>query len=95
MRVVWTRQALADLEEIQDYIAQDSPAAAYRLAIELHDRAMRLPGDTPMAGRSGRVHGTRELVLADLPYIVAYRVTEKVEILAVIHSAREWPDDFR
>lgn len=94
MRVVWTRSALLNLNEIQDYIAEESPAAAYRLANDLHRRTTLLLADAPMAGRVGRARGTRELVFADLPYIVAYRVTDKVEILAVVHTAREWPGTF-
>ncbi|WP_016918795.1 hypothetical protein [Methylocystis parvus] len=38
--------------------------------------------------------GTRELPLAELPYIVAYRVkSDGVEILTIIHTAQKWPDD--
>jgi plasmid stabilization system protein ParE len=46
-------------------------------------------------GRPGRVHGTSELVVDGTPFIVAYRIRdETVEILAVLHSSRKWPDDF-
>jgi len=42
---------------------------------------------------AARLKGTRELVLADLGYIVAYRVRdEQVEILFVQHGARAWPE---
>lgn len=47
-----------------------------------------------MLGRIGRARGTRELVFPDLPYIVVYRVTDSVEILALVHAARQWPEDF-
>lgn len=47
-----------------------------------------------MIGRMGRALGTRELVLGDLPYIIVYRVTKRVEILAVVHTARLWPGKF-
>ncbi len=47
-----------------------------------------------MAGRAGRVAGTRELVFASMPYIIAYRVTDQVEIIAVVHGARDWPEAF-
>ncbi|SDG79522.1 hypothetical protein [Pelagibacterium luteolum] len=41
-----------------------------------------------------RVDGqARELVFGEIPYIVAYRVTEVVEILAVMHTARKRPDE--
>lgn len=94
MQVVWTRAALRDLEEIQDYVAQDSPLAAHNLATELRERTTVLLAETPMAGRPGRVRDTRELVFANLRYIIAYRVTDRVELLAVVHTAQEWPDDF-
>jgi toxin ParE1/3/4 len=42
MRVSWTRPAFADLDDIQDYVAQDSPRAAFTLVTELIDRTERL-----------------------------------------------------
>jgi toxin ParE1/3/4 len=94
MRVSWSRPALAQLDDIQDYIAQDSRAAAHRLALDLTGRTERVLADNPMMGRTGRARGTRELVFADMPYIVVYRVTDRVEILAVMHAARKWPERF-
>ena len=48
-----------------------------------------------MAGREGRVAGTRELVIRGTPFIVAYRVVRnEVHVLAVMHAARKWPDEF-
>jgi len=42
-------------------------------------------------GRRGEIEGTRELVLADLGYIVAYRVRDdRVEVFFVQHGARAW-----
>lgn len=49
----------------------------------------------PEIGRQGRAGGTRELVVSRTPYIVAYRVADRrVEVLAVLHGAQQWPDDF-
>ncbi|MCA1598486.1 MAG: type II toxin-antitoxin system RelE/ParE family toxin, partial [Chloroflexi bacterium] len=46
-------------------------------------------------GRTGRVEGTRELVVSRTPYIVAYRVRDdEVIVLAVQHAARLWPARF-
>ena len=92
MRVRWTLPALNDLDDIQDYIARDSPAAAYRLAQDIAGRTEAL-ALSPRLGRIGRARGTRELVFADYPYIVVYRLTEAVEILAVVHTARRWPQE--
>lgn len=94
MRVTWTEPALEQLEQIQDYIAESSPAAAYRVAAEIYSRATTALAANPMIGRSGRVKPTREFVVANLPYIVVYRVRDDVEILAVRHTARNWPKSF-
>ena len=59
MQVAWTRTALLHLEEIQDYVAQDSPVAAYDLATALTERPNRLLSANPMIGRMGRAHVTR------------------------------------
>jgi toxin ParE1/3/4 len=49
----------------------------------------------PALGRTGRVPGTRELVVSGTPHLVAYRVRgETVEILRVFHGARKWPEKF-
>jgi toxin ParE1/3/4 len=94
VRIRWTRRALARLREIDRYVSVHNPDAARRLAgrIELLVRHLE---DHPLAGRIGRVAGTRELILPEYPYIIAYRVTlETVEILTVMHAARRWPETF-
>jgi toxin ParE1/3/4 len=51
--------------------------------------------NNPQIGRSGRVGGTRELVLTGTQYILPYRVKgRQIQILAVFHTARQWPDNF-
>lgn len=94
MIVSWTIPALVDLEQIEDFIAQDSPSVAYRLVNDLIDRTESLLSENPMIGRRGRVAGTRELVMPKTPYIVVYRASSRVEIIAVVHGAREWPESF-
>jgi len=93
-RVRWTSLALADLDAIQDYLAERNPAAASRLANDILDRTDGLLAANPELGRRGRVAGTRELVLPGTSYVVAYRLAGAVEILAVMHGAREWPESF-
>jgi plasmid stabilization system protein ParE len=45
--------------------------------------------------RPGRVAGTRELIVAGTPHIVAHRVAaSRIDILAMIHAARRWPSTF-
>jgi len=46
----------------------------------------------PAIGRPGRVPATREWVVAGRPYVVIYGMgDELVEIIRVIHGARQWP----
>ena len=92
MRLRWTRRAERDLDEIASYIGQDSPAAAARVILELIDRVEASLTKRPSIGRAGRVLGTRELVIGELPYVVPYRVRENdIEILRVLHTSRRWP----
>jgi len=39
------------------------------------------------------VSGTRELIIGDYPYIAVYRLHRNaLEVLAIIHTARRWPE---
>lgn len=92
MRVRYTPAAMAHLNEIGDYIAKDNPAAARRV-IQAIRKTVDLLRDNPDMGRRGHLDGTREIVMPRLPYYAAYRVTETaVEVFAVIHTARQWPE---
>jgi len=47
---------------------------------------------TPMIGRPGRKMGTCELVLAPLPWVMVYVVSDDgVDIVRVLHGAQRWP----
>ncbi|MFK0330777.1 type II toxin-antitoxin system RelE/ParE family toxin [Rhizobium sp. NPDC090275] len=90
----YTRRALGNLRHIGEWIEQDNPAAALRVIARLA-AAIDLLRDQPDLGRPGRIAGTRELALADIPYIVAYRLNAgHVEIIAVFHAAQRWPERF-
>ena len=92
MKLLWTRRALAEIDEIFAYIATDSPIAAEHVALLIEAKA-RLLIDQSYMGRPGRVDGTREFVVTGTPYILPYRVRDgRVEILAVLHASRQWPD---
>ncbi|MGH7065017.1 MAG: type II toxin-antitoxin system RelE/ParE family toxin [Stellaceae bacterium] len=94
MRVVWTAPAARDLESIGDYIARQNSGAARRTVQRIDARTRTLAGASYL-GRPGRVADTRELVITSTPFIVAYRIIgDRVEILAVFHGARIWPDTF-
>lgn len=94
MKLLWTTLALQDLEAIRQYIEVDDDVAAQRVLTRIVS-AVEVLVATPSVGRAGRVSGTRELVLVDVPYIIPYRVTAGVvELLRVLHTSRRWPKRF-
>jgi toxin ParE1/3/4 len=93
VKLRWTRVARADINTAYDYVAVDSAGAADQFLERIQQAATVLVRH-PMAGRVGRIPGTRELVVAGTPWIIPYRVRRGfVDILAVMHGARKWPDD--
>ncbi len=94
VKLFWLRGALRNLDDIASWIAADSPVAATRVVGRIRAAALRLESH-PNSGRSGRIPGTRELVVPGLPYILPYRQRgDRIEILRVMHAARRWPRRF-
>ena len=94
MIVKWLEEAFADLARILDYILERDSQAALKVYEAIRHQVSTL-ADHPQIGRTGRVQGTRELVITGLPYIAAYYIKEQeVRILAVLHTSRKWPQTF-
>lgn len=91
-RVRWTMRALRRLDEIGAHIQKDNPDAAARVVARIVSAVDKL-ADFPATGRVGRINGTREVVLADIPYIIPYRVGQQIEILTVMHAHQRWPSE--
>ncbi|WP_188054304.1 type II toxin-antitoxin system RelE/ParE family toxin [Sphingosinithalassobacter sp. CS137] len=89
MKLIWRPEARRSLLDITDYIAERNPSAARRLRDAILRTADRLP-DHPYLHRPGRVPGTREAVIHPTTILVD-RVGESIEILAVLHTRREYP----
>lgn len=89
--LIWTRRAQHNLQDIGDCIAQDSPLAAEITVKRIIEQVSGL-AFYPHIGRIGSVAGTRELVIANTPYIVVYRIRERVEVLRIRHGAQRWPE---
>ena len=95
MDLRWTEEAATNLEGIADYIGRENPAMATRVANTIHDYVADQLTQFPEIGRPGRGSGTLELVGPSLPFIAGYRITDRtVQILAILHTRRSWPDDF-
>ena len=96
MTVFWSPRARSNLHAIFDYVLSERPAAAVPLVDAIEAR-VKLLESHPNIGRPGRIVGTRELVIAGTNYIVVYRTIARparVEIIAVRHGARLWPESF-
>ena len=91
--LIWTENALRNLRDIGAFIAHDNPRAAANMIRRITASVASLT-DYPRMGRIGRDPTTRELVVRGTPYIATYRVRQRVEIIAIFHASRKWPDRF-
>ena len=87
--IIWTSQALDDLQAIGDFIARDAPAFAQAFVDKVFETVERLE-DFP---RSGRIVpeinqvNTREIILGS--YRIVYLLSsDEVSILTVFHTSR-------
>jgi len=92
--VKWTDHALSQLRHIHDYIAQDSPIYAKRVAEALVSKTIGLD-KLPRLGRTVpelNDETVRELSLYS--YRILYEIkTTHIEVLAVIHKRRDLQPD--
>jgi addiction module RelE/StbE family toxin len=91
-RILWSPQALRDLEGIRDYVAADSPRYA-ALVIERIVHSVERLQDFP---RSGRIvpersdPNVREVIVR--PYRVVYRLRgDQAEVVTVFRASRLFP----
>jgi plasmid stabilization system protein ParE len=83
--------AADDLEGISNYLYFHHPSFAASTIQRLYNAAKFLK-EFPHAGRAGKKNGTRELVLAPLPYLMVYAVDDQsVHILRFLHTAQDRP----
>ncbi|AYG64785.1 MULTISPECIES: type II toxin-antitoxin system RelE/ParE family toxin [unclassified Rhizobium] len=95
MKLAWTPEARADRRAIYTYIEAENASAAIALDELFAKRSKQLLAH-PMAGRPGRISGTRELVV-HRNYLLVYDLTdEMVRIIRILHAAQQWPpNDFQ
>jgi toxin ParE1/3/4 len=91
----WTEPALAQLDRAYNYIAiNNSETVAERVVRRIVATVQQLD-QFPMSGRTGRVAGTRELVISNTPFVVTYAIDNaRIVVLAIYHGAQRWPEIF-
>lgn len=87
MRLALTRAAERDLAEIESYIARDSRTAARRHILALLNACDGLV-DQPRRYPESGVRDLRKRPHDD--YLIFYRVTDRVEVVRILHAARDW-----
>ena len=89
LKIKWSELALEDLEAIREYVSNDKPVAAERLAARLRRSVLRLV-EQPQSGRPvPEFPGTalREVIVP--PYRIVYEAeAERIVIYRVWHGRR-------
>ena len=96
MKVVYTDEALRDLDEILTYIAAHYPTAYAPFEKRLHTAVVRIGAWPESAAEVVQRQGVRVVPLIRYPYKMFYRLTlDAVEILYIHHAARQelWEGD--
>ena len=89
--IVWSVNADDDLAEIILFVGERNPLAAEKLWHLLHDSVLPLSDHPYLYKQSGRVPGTREIVVHP-NYIIIYQVSENtIDVLRVLHSRQQFP----
>jgi toxin ParE1/3/4 len=93
--IKWTEQATQQLDQAHDYITlSNNKEVAARITMQIVSGVQQLAA-FPMSGKSGRVAGTRELVISNTPFLAAYVIDKAdIVILAIYHGAQHWPESF-
>ena len=94
MRILWSDEALGDLEEILAYYyLEASPHTAAAVERRIVGEIESLPPYPERIRESDRVPGARELVVNKLPYVVFVQVTDDaIVVLNVAHTKRKFPN---
>jgi addiction module RelE/StbE family toxin len=89
VRVDWRPEARTQLWQTLNYIADRNAVAASQLNAAIEAATSRPPLH-PYLYRFGKVAGTREIVVHP-NYVVVYRVTDRIEILNLLHARQAYP----
>ena len=92
MQIVYTDEALSDLDDVFRYIAEQYPGVLARFQVRLRTAAARISAWPSSAPRVHDYSDLRTVNLAPYPYRLFYRVKgDRIEILHVRHAARRLP----
>ena len=90
-RIRFSEFALHDLEEIAEYISQESKTLARRVISGLKGFCSML-GILPELGRPSEIAGVRKLIISRYQYKIIYEIhrgAKEIVILRIYHSTRK------
>ena len=89
MKIRLSSQAKADLADIRRYIENDNPHAAAELIRSLRDSLRHTDRPIPVDGDVVRRPGSRARCFPVGNYVLFYLVGTSVDVVRVLHGARE------
>jgi plasmid stabilization system protein ParE len=91
MQMRYTATALRELDEIFQYIAERSPAAA-KAIVERVEQTVALLADFPEMAQRTNERGVLRMPVGSYPFLVFYTIeNDEIVILHVRHGARRYP----
>jgi toxin ParE1/3/4 len=95
MRTWFSPRAESDVADIYHYISRESQRAAAKLVRKIRKAVRTVIARFPRAGKScdELAPGLRQYSVGN--YVVYYRLTSRVEIVRVLHAARDAGTVFR
>ncbi len=92
MKVVWTATAISHLTDIYEYIAGDSERYALRMVDRITARTKQISTAPELGQLVPEFKDTNIRQVIEGSYRIIYRVeSQRSEILAVVHGARDKP----
>ena len=93
MRIVWTDEAIDDLEEILAYhYAESGQRTAEAIERRIVEQVKWLPPFPERIRTSDRIPGARELVICRIPCVAFVKaLPDAIVVLNLVHTARKFP----
>jgi toxin ParE1/3/4 len=92
MKVVFSRPALADLDEILGYLSERSPLPAEHVEARIRRALDHIARHPQAAEEVTQRPGIRRLPIGRYPYVVYFEIVAgEVTVLRILHGARRAP----
>lgn len=88
----WLKLALKDVDGVALWLTQNEDEEVARLVVDRIWKAAKSLEQFPNRGCNGKIKGTKELLVPKTSHYIVYRIMEtEIQILRIIHNARNYP----